>query len=57
MRRFLAALSHGDKDQEAMTSLLRRVNCQDRREPDGGVEKAVLDARRLAAVTLLGSFL
>ncbi|GHF10898.1 hypothetical protein GCM10014715_78190 [Streptomyces spiralis] len=57
MRRFLAALSHGDKDQEAMTSLLRRVNCQDRREPDGDVEKAVLDARRLAAVTLLGSFL
>ncbi|MFF0794257.1 hypothetical protein [Streptomyces spiralis] len=40
MREFLAALSHGDKDQEAMASLLRRVNCRDRREPDGEVGRS-----------------
>ncbi|MGW0298802.1 hypothetical protein ACWDYK_19120 [Streptomyces anthocyanicus] len=48
-----------DEDAEALQALLRRVNCNDRRErePDTEVEEATLKARRLAAVAYLSVFL
>jgi hypothetical protein len=55
--RLPAGLFGTDRDQEAMESLLRRVNCNDRRNQGDEVTEAVLRARRLAAVTLLGAVL
>jgi len=40
-----------------MQALLRRVNCNDRREPDTEVEEATLKARQLAAITYLSAVL
>ncbi|WP_399895930.1 hypothetical protein ACGH7X_40365 [Streptomyces sp. BBFR51] len=46
-----------DRDAEAMQALLRRVNCNDRREPDTKVEEATLKARQLAAIAYLSAVL
>ncbi|WP_030191566.1 hypothetical protein [Streptomyces violaceorubidus] len=46
------------REEEALHELLRRVNCNDRREPrDGEAEEYTLRTRRLAAVTYLGAVL
>ncbi|MFJ3672582.1 hypothetical protein ACIPSE_39600 [Streptomyces sp. NPDC090106] len=45
------------KEQEAMAELLRRVNCNDRREPDRQAEEHTRRTRRLAAVTFLSAVL
>ncbi|MFI6488833.1 hypothetical protein [Streptomyces sp. NPDC050564] len=45
------------KEQEALEELLRRVNCNDRREPDREPEEYTRKARRLAAVTFLSALL
>ncbi|MFE4450680.1 hypothetical protein [Streptomyces sp. NPDC056796] len=46
------------REQQALDALLRRVNCNDRREPpDREIEEYTLRTRRLAAITYLGSVL
>ncbi|WLW58135.1 hypothetical protein [Streptomyces sp. YU58] len=49
------------REQETLEQLLRRVNCNDRREPDRETsreaEKYTERAHQLAAVTFLGAFL
>jgi hypothetical protein len=45
------------KEQEALEELLRRVNCNDRREPDRQVEEYTRKTRQLAAITFLSAAL
>ncbi|MEU6292507.1 hypothetical protein [Streptomyces sp. NPDC046988] len=46
------------KEEEALHALLRRVNCNDIREPqDGEAQEYALRTRRLAAVTYLSAVL
>ncbi|WP_331737530.1 hypothetical protein [Streptomyces sp. NBC_00019] len=45
------------KEQEALQELLRRVNCNDRREPDRQVEEYTRKTRQLAAITFLSAVL
>ncbi|GGN91160.1 hypothetical protein GCM10011579_087750 [Streptomyces albiflavescens] len=45
------------KEQDALEELLRRVNCNDRREPSREAEEYTRRTRRLAAVTILGAVL
>ncbi|MGW3496341.1 hypothetical protein [Streptomyces sp. NPDC001020] len=43
------------REEEALQALLRRVNCNDRREPDREAEEILMRTRRLAAVTYLSA--
>ncbi|WP_121714444.1 hypothetical protein [Streptomyces sp. E5N91] len=46
------------RDEEALQELLRRVNCNDRREPQGAAAREYADrTRRIAAVTYLSAAL
>ncbi|MFF4354461.1 hypothetical protein [Streptomyces sp. NPDC001530] len=45
------------KEQEAIEELLRRVNCNDRREADREAEEYTRRTHRLAAVTFLSAVL
>jgi hypothetical protein len=45
------------KEQEALDELLRRVNHNDRREPDRQAEEYTRKTRQLAAITFLSAVL
>lgn len=50
------ALYRMSKDHEVLLSMLRNVNCNDRRKPNRDFEVTTSKAHQWAAITFLGAF-